>query len=151
MTLALEHPVNDGVIEVQEGHGLELVGHALPEDTGEAVLGDGAATEAGDDVPDRLTRAIKRQPHVGGDDTAHADGETLFDDQHPLGIPQQVAGGVQGEGAEGGDADDADRVAGLPQFIHRILDGAEDRTQGHDDGLRAFDPIGADQATGLAA
>ena len=86
-----QDPLHQGLVEVEEGHGLELVSHAPQEGPGQAIPGDGAPAQAGDEGPHRLTGAIQGQAHVDGHDATDPDGEAFFDDDDPLDIAQGIA------------------------------------------------------------
>jgi hypothetical protein len=55
------------------------------------------------------------------------------------------------ERAERGDAQHADLHAFAAQLVHRVLDGAQHRSQGDDDGFGVFQAIRFDQAARVAS
>ena len=115
------------------------------------LLGDRTAAQAGDDGVVEDLDAVHRGADVGGQDAADADGKGLLQHHYALLAAESLAHGFEREGAEGDDAEDADLVAGFTHFVDGVLDRAEHRAHGDDDGVGVVHAVAADEAARVAA
>ena len=142
--LALELVRDDVGVEVEERDLLELVGGGVLEQLAQRRAGDRPAAQAGDDGVALQLDAGQRLAHAVGHDAAQAHGKALLQHDDALGVLQRVAQRGERERAERADRHRADRRAGGAHVVDDLLHGAVDRTQRHDDRLRALGPVLAD-------
>ena len=144
-------PLDDLVVEVEEGEALEAIACRVGEHRLERTLGDRPSAEPGDHRAQREVRVVRRHGNVGREHAAEADAEGLLDDDDSSGSGQRV--GAPRRGGRVGTIvipTTPTRSPAIAAPIDGVFDRAEDRSECDDDRLGVFGPVGVEQAAAVA-